>query len=42
VDHEGAAGVVMALEQFASALGPRYEPSALLHEHAATGSTFHR
>ncbi len=42
VDHEGAAGVVMALEQFADTLGPRYAPSALLHEHTATGTTFHR
>jgi 3-hydroxyacyl-CoA dehydrogenase/enoyl-CoA hydratase/3-hydroxybutyryl-CoA epimerase len=42
VDQEGAAGIVMALEQLADALGPRYAPSALLHEHAAAGTPFHR
>jgi 3-hydroxyacyl-CoA dehydrogenase/enoyl-CoA hydratase/3-hydroxybutyryl-CoA epimerase len=42
VDHEGPAGIVMALEQFTDTLGPRYAPSALLHERAATGTTFHR
>jgi len=42
VDQEGAAGIVMELEQLADALGPRYAPSALLHEHAAAGTTFHR
>jgi 3-hydroxyacyl-CoA dehydrogenase/enoyl-CoA hydratase/3-hydroxybutyryl-CoA epimerase len=42
VDQEGAAGIVVTLESLADALGPRYAPSALLHEHAATETTFHR
>ena len=42
VDHEGAAGIVMKLERLTEAHGPRYAPSALLREHAAAGTAFHR
>lgn len=42
VDQEGAAGIVMTLEEWAETHGSRYAPSVLLRDHAAAGTAFHR